>query len=124
LVESIDEVLPMPNPEEQKSTPKVLPSPEGQMFCPKCEVRWKQNCRQGYEVLLLHCDRSVTEWGFEPVGDGWLVSAPLPARINDSQDNRFPYDFHNPGKLVLQQRYVRDADTDTVRFIALTLVAK
>ncbi len=105
------------------SIDKVLPSPEGQMFCPECEVRWKQNARQGYEVLLLHCDRSVTEWGFEPVGDGWLVSAPFPAHINDSKDNRFPRDFHNPGKLELQQRYVRDADTDTVRFIALTLAS-
>lgn len=121
-----------------RSIDLALPSPEGQMFCPQCEVRWKQNSRQGYEVLLLHCDRSVIkseiESEFEPIGNGWLVSAPFPAHINDTKDNRFPFNgtkdtpfphgFHNPENIKLQQRYFRDAATDTVNFVALTLVTK
>jgi hypothetical protein len=107
-----------------KSLDLALPSPEGQMFCHQCEVRWKQNSPEGYEVLLLHCNRAVTEWGFEPVGNGWLVSAPFPAHINDTKDYRFPYGFHNPENMKLHQRYFRDAATDTVRFVALTLDTK
>jgi hypothetical protein len=106
-----------------KSIDLALPSPEGQMFCPQCEVRWKQNSRQGYEVLLLHCDRSVTEWGFEPVGNGWLVSVPLPAHQYDSDETRFPQGFHSTEKVKLHQRYFRDAATDTVHFVALTLAS-
>ncbi|WP_373542341.1 hypothetical protein [Chamaesiphon sp.] len=104
-----------------KSLDLVLPSPEGQMFCIECELRWKQNSRQGYEVLLLHCDRSVIKLGFEPVGNGWLVSAPFPAHQYDSDETRFPQGFHAAEKMNLQQRYFRDAATDTVHFVAITL---
>ena len=104
-----------------RSIDTVLPSPEGQMFCPECEVRWQQQPDRSYTVLLLHGDRSVTDWGFEPVGNGWQVSAPLAAYQYTAEETRFPQGFHNPDRIGLQQRYVRDLETATVRFVALTL---
>jgi hypothetical protein len=102
---------------------RALPSPEGQMFGSECEIRWKQNAG-GYEVLLLHCDRSVTEWGFDPVGNGWEVSqTPLAAHLYDSYETRFPQGFTSTAKIKFQQRYFQDAATKTVHFVAITLVS-
>ncbi len=101
---------------------RALPSPEGQMFGSGCEIRWKQHTDRGYKVLLLHCDRSVTDWGFDPVGDGWQASAPLNAHLYDSDETRFPQGFTSTAKIKLQQRYFQDVATKTVHFVAITLV--
>ncbi len=112
---------------------EALPSPAGQLFGHQFELRWKQNARQafelpaggkataGYQVLLLHCGTVETEWEFQPIDGNWQVSEPRAAHLYDSDETRFPQGFKKFDKFKVQQRYVRDADTDTVRFVALTL---
>jgi hypothetical protein len=99
----------------------VLPSPEGQVFSEKFEMRWKQNPHQGYEVLLLHCEQSVKKWQFAPVGKSWEISKPLDAHFYASDETRFPQGFQVADKAKLQQRYFQDKDTATVHFVALML---
>jgi hypothetical protein len=113
MVKAIDDVLLEPDG-----------SPEGQMFGHNFEVRWKKISQQCYEVLLLHCDKSVTEWQFTPVGNGWQVPAtPLNSHFYDADETRFPQGFELAKKIKLQQRYFQDAMTATVHFVALTIVS-
>jgi hypothetical protein len=95
-------------------------SPEGQMFSSKFEVRWKQK-DQSYEVLLLHCEQSVSKWQFTPVGQNWKASDPLNTCFYDTDETRFPQEFQIAGKAKLHQRYFQDIATDTVHFVALML---
>jgi hypothetical protein len=99
----------------------VLPSPEGQVFSDKFEMRWKQNAHKGYEVLLLHSEQSVKKWQFTPVGKSWEISKPLGAHFYDPDETRFPQGFQLAGKTKLQQRYFQDKATATVHFVALML---
>jgi hypothetical protein len=102
----------------------VLPSPEGQMFGSNFEVRWKQISQERYEVLLLHCEKSVIVWQFTPVGNGWHVpETPLGSHFYDAEETRFPQSFKLAKKIKLRQRYFQDAMTATVHFVALTIVS-
>jgi hypothetical protein len=113
MVTAIDDVLPEPNG-----------SPEGQMFGSNFEVRWKKTSQQRYEVLLLHCEKSVTEWQFTPVGNGWHVpKTPLGSYFYDADETRFPQGFELAKKMKLRQRYFQDVMTATVHFVALTIVS-
>jgi hypothetical protein len=113
MVMAIDEVLPEPDG-----------SPEGQMFGQDFEVRWKQIPQERYEILLLHCEESVTKWQFTPVGNGWQVpETPLGSYFYDAYEPRFPQGFELAKKIKLRQRYFQDAMTATVHFIALTIVS-
>jgi len=102
---------------------KAFPSPEGQLFGTQFELRWKQCRDKGYELLLLHCERSVENWGFQPVASAWEVSEPLGAYLYQHDETRFPKGFNYPPNLRLQQRYFQDAATATVHFVALTLAS-
>jgi hypothetical protein len=108
--------------------PKDFPSPEGQVFGKSFELRWKQLSQgyeaQGYEVLLLHCERAVSDLGLTPVADCWTVSQPLGAYLFDVDETRFPKGLHYPKGLQLRQRYFQDSQTDTIHFVALTYQPK
>jgi hypothetical protein len=109
------------SPSSKKSPEKEFEgSPEGQMFSSKFEVRWKQN-HTGYELLLLHCEQSVSKWQFTPIGQSWIVSDALNTCFYDIDETRFPQEFQIAGKAKLYQRYFQDKDTATVHFVALML---
>lgn len=102
--------------------PNDFPSPEGQMFNAALELRWK---RQGecYSVLLLSETLDAAE-GFTAIPGDW-ESINRSAHCHESKETRYPKGFHfgdgvEPGQI--QQRYFRDRDTATVRFVALTIV--
>lgn len=105
-------------------------SPEGEMFTPDFELRWKQT-RQGYEVLLLHSSEPDPNWKFKSVGKDWITSEPLDTHLHpnglqdaDRQDTRYPKQFVYPNHLRLKQRYFQNQQTGTVHFVSLTLASK
>ena len=130
--------------------PETFPSPSGELFTPEFEVRWQQK-GTAYELLLLHTGaedlaaEQAAHWGFNPLQNGWQVSAPLAAHLHpkgphirpkslgqsekpgphqqdaERQDTKFPKPFQYPTGLKLQQRYFHDRHTQTVHFVALTL---
>ncbi len=103
------------------------PSPEGQMFNSKLELRWKRK-GSGFEVLLLTESDSLPgfleiendcEWETE-VRKACLYQ-PTVTRF----PNRFKYpDNFNPDNLNIAQRYFKNKTTSTVHFIALTVQEK
>ncbi|MCG5057180.1 MAG: hypothetical protein KA714_04035 [Limnoraphis sp. WC205] len=115
--------------EELPSDFEQNPSPEGQMFNSKLELRWKQK-GSGYEVLLLTEGDSLPdkwektiendcEWETE-VRDAYLYQ-PTVTRF----PNRFKYpDNFNPDNFKIAQRYFKNKRTSTVHFIALTIQEK
>jgi hypothetical protein len=100
-----------------------FPSPEGQVFGKQFELRWKCSSN-GYEVLLLHCKKAVTELDFTPVADHWDVSSPLGAYLFDRDETRFPKRLTYPEGFQLRQRYFQDSRTATIHFVALTYQLK
>ena len=107
------------------STLEEFPSPEGQVFSKQFELRWKQS-HKGYDVLLLHCNQSVTDLEFDAVAEHWIVSPPLGfpplgAYLYDRDETRFPKGLNYPKGCQLRQRYFQDSQTETVHFVALTL---
>ncbi len=113
--------------------PPEFPSPKGEMITPGFEVRWQQT-HQGYDLLILAHAEIHPNYGFEALGNGWIVSAPLRASLSakgklqdtaeDRQDTRFPKPLIYPDGLKLQQQYFQDQQTRTTHFVALTLVAE
>jgi hypothetical protein len=111
--------------------PDDFSSPEGQMLTPEFEVRWQQT-RQGYDLLLLHTREPNAAWGFQPVGQNWVISGSLTTHLHPKgkpqeeaekrQDTRFPKAFIYPDGLRLQQQYFQNSETGTVHFIALILL--
>lgn len=99
-----------------------FPSPEGQVFGKQFELRWKR-ASTGYEVLLLHCEKPVTELDFTPVADHWTVSKPLGAYLFDHDETRFPKGLTYPDDFQLRQRYFQDQRTATIHFVALTYLS-
>lgn len=104
-----------------KNLPSEFPSPEGQMFNEKLELRWKKN-KKGYQVLLLSNADSLPE--FSPIEKTWETKtrdAFFYAQQN--RETRFPRKFQVEC-FDIAQRYFIDAKTATVHFIALTVKTK
>ncbi|WP_448564803.1 hypothetical protein [Trichothermofontia sp.] len=102
--------------------PEDFPSPEGQVFNAKMELRWKRQ-GQGYSVLLLSNSAAPVD-GFTPSPGDWETRDRL-VRCHDSKETQYPKGFYfdqgvNPN--YIRQRYFRDRRTATVHFVALTLV--
>lgn len=107
--------------------PDRFPSPEGQMFNSKLEVRWKKQ-GAGYELLLLSIEpKNIL--GFEAISGAWKT-CDRPAYFYNTGETRFPNGFifkdeknENiaPKDIPIGQRYFQDAKTATVHFIALTV---
>ena len=100
-----------------------FPSSEGQVFGRQFELRWKR-ASEGYEVLLLHCKKSVAELNFTPVADHWDVSSPLGAYLFDRDEARFPKKLTYPKGFQLRQHYFQDSNTAIIHFVALTYQLK
>ncbi|MEA5499050.1 hypothetical protein VB834_09905 [Limnoraphis robusta Tam1] len=108
--------------EELPSDFEQNPSPEGQMFNSKLELRWKRK-GSGFEVLLLTESDSLPkflavendcEWETE-VRDAYLYQPTV---------TRFPNRFKYPDNFKIAQRYFKNKTTSTVHFIALTIQEK
>ncbi|HIK11563.1 MAG TPA: hypothetical protein IGS52_15105 [Oscillatoriaceae cyanobacterium M33_DOE_052] len=100
-----------------------FPSPEGQMFTSKLELRWKAS-RAGYDLLYLGIAHPPRNLGFQAL-DGQWGTVDRPAYPFPSTETRFPQGFEhqaNPNiAQKLAQRYFIDTQTATVHFIALTV---
>ncbi|MEG4941176.1 hypothetical protein [Microcoleus sp. F4-D5] len=106
---------------------KDFPSPEGQMFNSKFELRWKKQGK-GYEVLLLSIEPK-NELGFEEIPGKWKADD-RSAYFYNAGETRFPKGFTfkdekdediDPTKIPVGQRYFQNAATATVHFVALTV---
>ncbi|MDY7021462.1 MAG: hypothetical protein SWJ54_08870 [Cyanobacteriota bacterium] len=98
------------------------PSPEGQMFNSKLELRWKRK-GSGFDILLLsNSDSLPGEWKTIEEGCEWETEV-RNARLYDSTVTRFPHRFKYPDNLKtkIAQRYFKNKETLTVHFIALTV---
>ncbi|OCR00139.1 hypothetical protein BCD67_20900 [Oscillatoriales cyanobacterium USR001] len=104
-----------------KDLPPEFPSPEGQMFNPECELRWKQN-KNGYEVLLLSQADLDLDLDFTPVGKSWETQL-RDAEVYSNPETRFPNPFKNECPDIAQ-RYFIDKQTCNVHFVALTVNLK
>jgi len=98
-----------------------FPCPEGQMFNPELELRWKQK-GQNFDVLLLSTTEPNAEHSFKKVGEEW-VTQQRQAHIYPSTETRFPKGF-NSTDIKIAQRYFFDKQTSTVHFVALTVQEK
>lgn len=96
--------------------PAEFPSPEGQLFDRKQELRWKQQ-KQGYSILLLSTEKLHS--GFQPVGEAWKAQEQK-ASLYPTAETRFPKGINDQG-VDVGQRYFLDPQTATVHFVALTL---
>jgi hypothetical protein len=96
---------------------KHFPMLEGQMFNAQCELRWKRQPNDNYELLLLSIAPEQTE--FIKIGETWETQQ-RDAHLLSSTDRRFPK--HLPQqKDDIAQRYFIDKNTATVHFVALTI---
>jgi hypothetical protein len=102
---------------ELAPTETDFPMIEGQMFNQKCELRWKQKCKDSYEVLLLSIAGEYPD--FAKVGEDWQTQD-RDAHLYSSTETRFPKGFPSK-KLDIAQRYFIDKKTATVHFVALTV---
>ncbi|WP_413167620.1 hypothetical protein ACL6C3_13175 [Capilliphycus salinus ALCB114379] len=107
---------------ELRSNFEQNPSPEGQMFNSKLELRWKRK-GSGFEVLLLTEGDSLLE--FKPLEKDceWETEV-RKACLYQQTETRFPNRFHYPDNLKIAQRYFKNKATSTVHFIALTIQDK
>lgn len=96
------------------------PSPEGQMFNSKLELRWKRK-GSGFEVLLLTKGDSLPgEWETIEKDCEWETEV-RDACLYQRRVTRFPNRFKYPDNLNIAQRYFKNKTTSTVHFIALTV---
>lgn len=98
--------------------PANFPSPEGQMFNHRWEIRWQQQGDK-YQVLILSIED--TEPDFTPLAaiETWEVKTEK-AYVYPTNETRFPQGIKDNG-LNLSQRYFYNPATATIHFIALTL---
>mgnify|MGYP006282780669 CR=1 FL=1 len=99
--------------------PPDFPSPEGQLFDSQKELRWKQQGKEGYRVLLLSVSGPQPE--FEAVGGTWAYQD-QDAHLYPTNETRFPRgsdDLVNGKKINVNQRYFSDLQPATVHFVAL-----
>ncbi len=106
--------------------PQNFPSPEGQLFNAKLELRWKRQ-GTGYSLLLLSEAQDGTD-GFEALAGDWETMT-RSAHCHDSKETQYPkgFQFHGVGPQQIQQiqqRYFCDRRTATIHFIALTIGEK
>lgn len=125
---------------EEKPTEIDFPVMEGQMFNHKYELRWKLQCDNLYEILLLsvageHPDFTLVgnTWKIEPNNKEKFPDYAYPAYGYRCNEARFPKEFIYPKSLdvrlseddgdkpLLAQRYFIDGETSAVQFVALTL---
>jgi len=104
----------------QRGLPAAL-SPEGQIFNASTELRWKTK-GQGYDLLWLGQASPDAAMGFMPIKRNWQTDD-RPVLLHQRKTPQYPHLFRYPKGLEkrLQQRYFRDANTDIVHFIALTV---
>ena len=96
-----------------------FPSPEGQMFTSKLELRWKTS-KAGYDLLYLGIAPPPPNLGFQAL-DGEWGTLDRPAYRFPATETRFPQGFEHRANPKLAQRYFLDTQTATVHFIALTV---
>lgn len=103
-------------------------SHQGQMFNHKWELRWKKQ-PPGYEVLLLSIAEIDSNLGFQAVSNDWKI-CDRHAYFYDNDETKFPKGFVyigenntqiSPKTIPINQRYFKDAKTETVHFVALTI---
>lgn len=97
-----------------KQLPSDFPSPEGQMFDEKQELRWRKQGK-GYSVLLLSTTGAHPD--FEPVGQAWMTQDRT-ANLYPATETRFPKGI-DCQKFTIGQRDFFDTHTATVHFVAL-----
>ncbi len=137
---------------EQQPTDNDFPMLEGQMFNSNCELRWKYQRNNVYEVLLLsivNIDSSLTsDFNFTEIGNGWKIEPNNKEKFPNNaylaygyrhKETRFPNEFIYPDSLdvrhneenknqqknkpKLAQRYFIDEKTSAVQFVALTVTS-
>ncbi|MGV0026850.1 hypothetical protein [Phormidesmis priestleyi] len=108
--------------------PKGSPSPEGQLFNAKLELRWKQQ-HDYYEVLLLSETEPNTSFEFKAIAGEWDICNHA-AHFYDRDVTKFPKAFVYrdaegqtiaPKTIAICQRYFRNTQTATVHFVALSV---
>ena len=100
---------------------RQFPSPEGQAFDAKVEVRWKKR-GDGYDVLWLGTETFPDEFDLKEVEGDW-ESEVRNAQLYPETETRLPKGVKT-AKQDIQQRYFRDTRTSTIHFIALTVKSK
>jgi hypothetical protein len=81
--------------------PEGLPSPAGECLTPEFELRWQQK-GTAYELLLLHTGdegqaaEQAAKWGFQPLQNGWQVSAPQAAHLHPKGPHLRPKPVSQP----------------------------
>jgi hypothetical protein len=112
----------------QLTLPNNFPSPEGQLFNPDLELRWKQH-GSDYDVLLLSKAAPDATLGFSPLEGKWEW-CDRNTYFHDSDETKFPRGFLYPDSngqpssskaIPVQQRYFFNAQTATIHFVALTI---
>ncbi len=104
----------------EKNIDAKFPSPEGQLFNSKLELRWKQK-GSAYEVLLLSQAGNPSDYpGFDLVGNEWETQEHQ-AYFHEIAETRFPKKFNYPDNINIAQRYFMNLETKTVHFVALTV---
>ncbi|NJK51725.1 MAG: hypothetical protein HC936_01175 [Leptolyngbyaceae cyanobacterium SU_3_3] len=110
------------------SLPSEFPSPEGQLFNKKLELRWKRKGEE-YSILLLSKNAPDQEMRFQSIDGRWKIHD-RNAYCYDSDETKFPKGFRylnaggqplDPKTIGIGQRYFIDTQTSIVHFIALTL---
>ncbi|EAW35833.1 hypothetical protein [Lyngbya sp. PCC 8106] len=111
--------------EELPSTFEQSPSPEGQMFNSRLELRWEKK-GSGFEVLLLSNGDSLPEFSAIKENEKELKweTEVRDAYLYQPTVTRFPNRFKYPNNLKIAQRYFKNKKTSTVHFIALTVQEK
>lgn len=107
----------------QAGLPADFSSPEGQWFSRDRELRWQQ-VGPHFSLLLLCTEGALTGdelSDFAPVGNGNWQTQDRQAHFYPKTETRFPKGLHYPTALDIGQRYFLDAQTATVRFVALTV---
>lgn len=101
-------------------------SPEGQWLSAIAELRWKRD-RNGYQLLWLGQQSATTTQPFSDlewsaIDRAWETDDKR-VLLHDRRTPQFPHLFNYPIRLEnrLRQRYFRDAHTDMVHFVALTI---
>ncbi|WP_414754257.1 hypothetical protein [Anabaena sp. CCY 9910] len=101
----------------QQNLNETFPSPQGQLFNSRLEVRWQQ--KQGkYQILLLSSQEIVP--GFKPIKRDWEIMEQS-VLLHSQDETRFPKGLESDVVNNIAQRYFRDKNTATVHFVALTL---
>jgi hypothetical protein len=112
----------------QMTLPEDFPSPEGQLFNTKLELRWKQR-GIGYEILFLGKEQPDTKFKFSQLEGEWEY-CDRTAFFYESDETKFPQGFlyqNEEGQMIapktipIKQRYFKNTQTARIHFVALTV---